>query len=348
MTRLIVSLMSVLLAICGASAQEPPTFRGKTITVIVGSPAGGGTDTSARLITALIAKHLSGKPAMVVRNIPGAEGITSMNYFVKQVAPDGLTLIMGSTTQADPMLYRKPQAQFDPTTFSIVGGVGRGGTVLMIRKEAEARLKDKRAAPAVMGALAGVPRSGMVMTAWGVAHLDWNARWVLGYRGTNDLMVALERSEIDMTTTANLFQIQKLRGTGKFDIVSQSGSLQKGHAVPRPEFGDAPVFASLMHGRIKDQIVQKAFDYWSSLTSLDKWLALPPKTPAAFVRAYRAAYAAAAADPEFAELGRKISGDLDPMAFEDVDILISQLGATPPEAIAAISAMLRRQGIDAE
>src|SRR5262249_1264207 len=328
MTPIAIALMSLLLAIGAASAQEPPSFRGKTITVIVGSPAGGGTDTSARLVTALIAKHLPGKPAMVVRNIPGAEGITSMNYFVKQVAPDGLTLIMGSTTQADPMLYRKPQAQFDPTTFSIVGGVGRGGTVLMIRTEAEARLKDKRAAPAVMGALAGVPRSGMQMTAWGVAYLNWNARWVLGYRGTNDLVVALDRGEIDMTTTANLFQIQKLVGTSRFSIVSQSGSLQKGRIVARPEFGGAPIFASLMEGRLRDPIMRKAFDYWASLTSLDKWLALPPKTPEPFLRAYRAAYGAAAADPEFAELGRKISDDLEPMAFEDVDLIIQQLGAT--------------------
>src|SRR5262249_32651617 len=161
--------------------------RGKTITVIVGSPAGGGTDTAARLLAALIANHLPGKPSIIVRNVPGAEGMTAMNFFSKQVAPDGLTLTMGSTTQADPLLYRKPQSQFDPTTFAVVGGVGRGGTVLLIRKEVEARLKERRRAPAVMGGLAGVPRSGMLMTAWGVAYLEWNARWVLGYRGTNEL-----------------------------------------------------------------------------------------------------------------------------------------------------------------
>ena len=60
-----------------------------------------------------------------------------------------------------------------------------------------------------MGALGGVPRSGMQTTAWGIDYLGWNAKWVLGYRGTNDLMVALERGEIDMTSTGNLFQIQK-------------------------------------------------------------------------------------------------------------------------------------------
>jgi len=344
-----IGLLALIALPCAAAlAQEPVSFKGKTITFIVGSPAGGGTDTSSRLIASLIANHLPGTPAVVVRNIPGAQGITAMNYFVRQVAPDGLTLTTASTTQADPLLYRKPQSQFDPTTFAFVGGVGRGGTVLLIRKEAEARLHDRNAAPVIMGALGGVPRSGMQITAWGVAFLGWNAKWVVGYRGTNDLMVALERGEIDMTSTANLFQIEKFLGSGRFKILAQSGSLHKGRTVPRPEFGGAPMFAELMQGKIEDPIVQKAFDYWASLTSLDKWLALPPKTPQVYVRAYRDAYAAIATDPEFIELGRKISEDLEPMAFEDVDLLIGHLGATPPESIAAISAMLRAQGVSAE
>jgi hypothetical protein len=347
-TRVAIALVSLLAAGTATSAQEPVSFRGKSIVVIVGSPAGGGTDASARLIATLIANYLPGKPAVLVRNIPGAQGITAMNYFVKQVAPDGLTVMMASTTQADPLLYRKPQAQFDPTTFAFVGGVGRGGTVLMLRKEAERRLHDKRVAPSVMGALGGVPRSGMQMTAWGIEFLSWNAKWVLGYRGTSDLMIALERGEIDMTTTANLFQVQKFLDNGRFKIMSQSGALHAGQMVPRPEFGDAPLFADLMRGKISDPIAQKAFDYWSSMTALDKWFALPPNTPRAFVQAYRDAYKAAAADPEFAELGKRISEDLDPMAYEDVELLITRLGGTPPEAVAFLSAMLRKQGVEAE
>ena len=348
MFRSSICLVALLLGCVAAAADDAPQFRGKTITLIVGSPAGGGTDSSGRLVASLIARHLPGRPAVIVRNIPGAQGITAMNHFAHQVAPDGLTVTMASTTQADPLLYRKPQSHYDPTTFSFVGGVGRGGTVLMIRKEALARLGDKQRPPAVMGALGGVPRSGMQMTAWGIDYLDWNAKWVIGYRGTNELMIALERGEIDMTTTANMFQIQKFLGSDKFAILAQSGSLQNGRNTPRPEFGGAPLFSSLMQGRINDAIGEKAFDYWSSMTALDKWIALPPNTPAPFVRAYREAYVAAAADPEFGELGKKISDDLEPMSYEDVELLIGKLGATPPEAIARISAMLRRQGIEAD
>jgi hypothetical protein len=44
-----------------------------------------------------------------------------------------------------------------------------------------------------MGSLSGIPRSGMQMAAWGIELLDWNAKWVIGYRGTNELTLALER-----------------------------------------------------------------------------------------------------------------------------------------------------------
>src|SRR5438128_12535328 len=92
----LLALIGLSCALLAARADEPVSFQGKTITMIVGSPAGGGTDTSARLIASLLANHLPGRPAVVVRNIPGAQGITAMNYFVKQVAPDGLTLMTAS------------------------------------------------------------------------------------------------------------------------------------------------------------------------------------------------------------------------------------------------------------
>jgi tripartite-type tricarboxylate transporter receptor subunit TctC len=349
MGRTAMTCLSLLTAATiAATAADEVSFRGKTVTMIISSPAGGGTDSTGRLIAPLLGGHLPGNPTVVVRNIPGAEGITAMNYFVKQVAADGTTVSMGSTTQADPLLYRKPQAQYDPTKFAIIGGVGRGGTVMVIRGEVEARLYDKSKPPVVMGALAGVPRSGMLAAAWGVEILGWNVKWVLGYRGTNDLMLALARGEIDMTSTANLFQIQKFIESGRYKFLSQSGSFQNGQIGPRAEFSNVPTFASLVQGKIKDPVVQKAFDYWTNVTALDKWLALPPNTPEAYVRAYRDAYEFAFKDSSFAELGKTISEDFEPMPGRDVEFLIARLGTTPPESVAHISAMLRRQGVSAE
>jgi tripartite-type tricarboxylate transporter receptor subunit TctC len=328
----------------GALAQNV-SFKNKTITMIIGYAPGGGTDASGRLIAQFIGKHVPGQPNIVVRNQPGADGMTALNYMVQQTKPDGLTITMGSSTQVDPLNYRKPQAAYDPATFGYIGGVGRGGTVLIINKDAEPRLYDKSKPPVIMGSVGGVPRSGMQVTAWGIEYLGWNAKWVVGYRGTNDLMIALDRGEIDMTSTANMFQVGKYLNEGKFKILNQSGTLENGQLGARPEFSDAPIFPKLMEGKIKDPIAQKAFDYWLSINSMDKWLAVIGGTPAPIVETYRTAFTKMSVDPDFVNLGKKISEDFTPMTYKDVEALVKTLADTPQEAIGHTSALMRKQGL---
>src|SRR5262245_40830203 len=313
--------------------------------MIIGFAAGGGTDAYGRLAASFLATHLPGTPAVIARNVPGAEGITAMNYIIQQVAPDGLTIAACSSTTADPLNYRKPQSQYDATQFAVVGGVGRGGSVLIINKEAEARLNDKSARPVVMGAPAGVPRSGMQMTLWGSEFLGWNVKWVVGYRGTSELMLALERGEIELTSTANLFLIQKLLATGKFKLLVQTGTLRSGKTVMRPDFAATPTIAELVDGKISQPLAQKAFEYWASIASMDKWLALPPKTPQPVLHTYRDAYARMVQDADFLERGKRTSDDFVPMASGEVEALVQSLGATPPGVFDYINALLRKQGL---
>jgi len=346
-TALGLSALAALAPVCAAAAQAI-SFQGRTISMIVGSAPGGGTDAYGRLVAAFLPAHLPGSPTVVVRNIAGADGITAMNFMVQQAVPDGATIAAVPNTVADPLNYRKPQAHYDPTTFAVIGGAGRGGEVLLISKEAAKRLVDKRAVPVIMGSLGGVPRSGMQMTAWGVELLGWNAKWVIGYRGTNELTLALERGEIDMTATGNLFLIQKLINTGRFSILAQSGTLKNGAIVARPDFGDAPIMTSLLDGRLSDPLVAKAFEYWSSIAVTDKWLALPPKTAQQLVDAYRASYGKLIQDPEFLDRARKISEDFAPVLHGDVETLIHRLGSLPPEAIGYMTVILRKQGLDVQ
>jgi hypothetical protein len=151
-----------------------------------------------------------------------------------------------------------------------------------------------------------------------------------------------------MTSTANLAHIQKFLDTGRFKIISQTGALKNGSLVSRPEFVDAPIFAKMLEGRINDSVMAQAFDYWMSNIAMDKWFALPPRSPKAIVDAYRAAYARMIQDPEFVERGKKISEDFVPLLHGDVETLLNTLGGTPPQAIDYISTLLRKQGLEAE
>ncbi len=335
---------ALLAAISSASAQEPVSFQGKQILMVIGYAAGGGTDAAGRLIAAALGKHLPGNPTIVVQNIPGADGMVALNYIVQQTKPDGLTITMGSGTQIDPLHSRKPQAKYDPKDFNFIGGAGKGGTVLLINKDVEKRVFDKKAEPVIMGALSGMPRSGMQMTAWGKEFLDWNVKWVVGYRGTNDLTVALERGEIDMTATGTIPLVQKMLATGKFKILAQSGMLENGKFVERPDFGKAPIIANDMTGKIKDPVAQRGFEYWIALNMMDKWLALPPGTPQPIVDTYRKAFTEMAKDPLYVERG----SDYAPVSHTDIEGLVQTLSKTPNESIDYITTMLRGQGLSTE
>jgi tripartite-type tricarboxylate transporter receptor subunit TctC len=315
--------------------------------MIVGFAAGGGTDTAGRFLAAFLGKHLPGEPTIIVQNIAGADGMTAMNFMTQQTSPDGLTITMGSGSQADPFHYRKPQSHFDPTKFEVIGGTGLGGTALIISKKAEPRLYDKNAAPVVMGSLSGMPRSGMQMNGWGREFLGWNSKWVVGYRGTNDLMVALERGEIDMTATGSIPITQRLLGSGDFKILAQSGTLKDGKMGPRPEFKDAPVITEQMQGKIQNPIEAMSFEYWSTLSAMDKWLALPPGTPEPIVATYRKAFRAMTEDPDFIER-TKDSTEFTPTTAKDVADWLKTLNKITPEAINYIGVMLSHQGITAE
>jgi putative tricarboxylic transport membrane protein len=326
-------------------AQDKVSFEGQTVNLTVGFAAGGGTDAAARVLAPVLARHIPGHPTIVVRNMPGAFGINAVNHMLHQTKPDGRTISMGANSLVDPVNYRKAPIQYDPAKFHYFGGIGRGGYALVINSAAESRLRDKSAKPVIMGSIGGWPRAAMQVTVWGIEYLGWNASWVTGYPGTNQLMLALERGEVDMTSTGNIFQINRLVESRKFRLLSQSGSIQNGKFVGRTDFGDAPVFSDLMAGKIGDPIGQRAFRYWIAINATDKFLMLAPDTPAAIVAAYREAFQQAVRDPEFAELGQRISDEFAPMSYEDVELLITTLTSTSPDVVDHMTSLLARQGL---
>src|SRR5882672_3557564 len=117
--RVALGLLACMSVVPAALAQEPMSLHGKSLSMIISSAAGGGTDAYARVALPYLEKYLPGSPSIVARNVPGADGMQGMNYMVQQVAPDGLTFIVNANTTADPLNYRKPQAHFNPADFVV-------------------------------------------------------------------------------------------------------------------------------------------------------------------------------------------------------------------------------------
>ena len=343
MKHFMLGLATLLLVSSSVQAQEPVNFSGKTITMVVGNTAGGGTDIAGRLVAQFLEKYLPGNPTVVVRNMPGAQGVLALNHVYMQTKRDGLTVMSGSASQVTPIVFKKANGQFDPAKFKHIGGLGRGGSVLLISVDAAKRLTDRTAAPIVFGVV-DVTRPTAQVAMWGIEYLDWNVKWVSGYRGSNDTTLALERGEIDMTTTSNLFLIERLVASGRFKILNQSGSIDNGKYYPRPEFGNAPVFRDLVVDKVKDETGKRALAYWESAEAVDKWFALSDGTPDDVVNEYRVAFAKMVKDPDFIERGKKISEDLSPMIWQDMQQLVTELAIVTPQTDEYILAKLRKQG----
>ena len=348
MIRSTMSIVGLMFCCSTVAAESEADFKNKAILMVVGFAPGGGTDAAGRLIAGSLGRQLPGGPTVTVQNVPGADGASALNYFVQRSKPDGLMITMGSGSQVDPLHYRKPQARYDPKNFAFIGGAGRGGTALVINKQAERRLLDSASPPVIMGSLSGMPRSGMQSAAWGKEFLGWNLKWVVGYRGTNELTGALERDEIDMTSTGSVPLIEKLVGTGRFKILTQSGTMENGKLGPRAEFGDALVISHLVEGKIQDPTAARSFAYWANLNAMDKWLALPPNTPQPLVNAYRVAFKKIVDDPVFNQRRSSVADDFTLAPHEEVEAWVRNLASTPPEAIEYISVMLRGQGIQVD
>jgi tripartite-type tricarboxylate transporter receptor subunit TctC len=340
-----VGLAALGVGLSYAAAQNAVSFKGKTITLLIGSDPGGGTDASGRLIALHLRKYLPGEPNIVVQNVPGASGITALNYFVHRTQPDGLTAAVGSISTIDPVIFHNANAQYDPRTFRFAGGFGRGGSVIFVNKAAEARLYDKSAKPVIIGSVQAVPRPAIQPALWCMEFLGWNATWVNGYRGTSEVMLALDRGEVDMTSTASIFQIQDRLKSGQLKLVTQTGSLEGGKIVGRAEFGNAPLFPDLIKDKINDPIARTAFDLWTAMNGGDKWLGLAPATPDGILTTYRDAFAKLAVDQVFLEQGERISEGFAPMSARDVEFVVQTLADTPTEAVEYTKSLMRKQGV---
>ena len=78
-----------------ADAAHAQTYPTKPIKLVVGFPAGGATDTTARLIAQRMQAALG--QTIVVENIGGAGGSIAAKQ-VAAAAPDGYTLMMTTTS----------------------------------------------------------------------------------------------------------------------------------------------------------------------------------------------------------------------------------------------------------
>jgi tripartite-type tricarboxylate transporter receptor subunit TctC len=130
-------------------------YKGKTVTVAVGSSTGGGLDTFGRLVARHLGKHIPGNPTVVVANVPGAGGNILANNLYTIVPKDGTYMgVTFPSVMIDPLLSVNHRG-YDPTKFNYIGNANSEVLVCLLRRDTGVKsLEDFMKADLIIGATA--------------------------------------------------------------------------------------------------------------------------------------------------------------------------------------------------
>jgi tripartite-type tricarboxylate transporter receptor subunit TctC len=192
-------LLAVLAAIPLIAGAQPSPYAGKTVTIIVGYKAGGGYDATARLLARHLPKHIPGKPTIIVQNMPGANSMIAANHVYNVGKPDGLTIGTFNRNLPVAQLTKVEGVKFDMTKFAWIGSAASECTILALRSDLPynsiEELKNAKQ-PLVIGAT-GPGANTYDFPLLLKEFLKLNLKIVTGYQSSADIMLAIERKEVD-------------------------------------------------------------------------------------------------------------------------------------------------------
>jgi tripartite-type tricarboxylate transporter receptor subunit TctC len=326
-----------LLALCIIAGACPPQakadvvaefYRGRTITVVVGSNAAGGYDTFARAVARYMGKHIPGIPTLIVRNMPGAGGMTATNFLYNNADKDGSVIgLVQNNTPFEPLFGTK-EARYDPVRFNWLGSPSAETAMVLLWHAAPVNSVAELRAREVAVGVSGANSTPAFFTRLLNATLGTRMKPINGYPGQNDVLLAMERREIDGHPSAFFSSVRSTRPTWLRDKTAKA-IVQYG-AEKLAELPDVP-FAPDLVGNDGDRLVmQAAF----APLALGRPLLTPPGVAAARVAALRAAFAATMADPDFLAEGERVGLGLNaPRSGEQIQEVVERAYQSPPRVI---------------
>jgi tripartite-type tricarboxylate transporter receptor subunit TctC len=297
-----------------AGADEVSDFyRGRTLTLIVSNPAGGGYDLLARALAPFLAKHVAGNPNVVVQNMPGAAGILATNNLFNIAAKDGTVLSSISNTVPFEPLLGTAEARFDPLQFNWLGSptieTGLLGVWHMVPVNS---IEDARVREVTIAA--NGPHSTPSFYARLLNEtLGTKLRLVQGYPGQSEFNLAMEKGEVDGTSSLFYSSLVATRPAWlrdkKIRLLVQYG-FEKHPALP-----DVPFAPDLARNADDLGLMQAAF----AALGVGRPYVMPPGVPAARVRAVQDALRRTFSDHDF--LGKAQSLQLETSTAKSGDQL---------------------------
>jgi tripartite-type tricarboxylate transporter receptor subunit TctC len=301
-------------------------YRGKELRLVIGASVGGGYDIYARAIAKHLADHIPGNPAIVPQDMPAGGGLAAANYIYNVAARDGTVIgAMQNTVPFEPFFANR-QAQFDATRMSWLGTPTSEVAMYLVWHTSKIKsLQDAQRQEMVVGG-AGAASTPVFYGRIFNQILGLKARFVNGYPGQNEILLAMENGEVEAMTSPFWSSIR----TARPDWIPQHlvRVLFQYGQKPLPDLAGVPFALDLVTSEA-DKILLRAA---SAPLVLGRPFAAPPGVPAERLAALRAAMMATFQDPAFqADCAQQRLECSDPKSGEEIASLIGMAYAIPPD-----------------
>jgi tripartite-type tricarboxylate transporter receptor subunit TctC len=328
----IVAILALGFAGDGAAAQNANDienfYKGKNVTLVVGTGPGGAYDIHGRLIGRHIGKHIPGTPKLIVQNLPGAGSVTACNYVYNVAPKDGS--VLANILNTVPLVYALGQVktQFDPAKFQWIGNMTQEVYLVLVWHTSPAQsIEEAKHVKVLMGSTSPGSLGGMYPRVLNDV-LGTQFQPIAGYKEATAIDLAVERGEVHGRAGESWYG---QKGTtwewtraGKAKIILQIGFRKA------DDLKDVPLLLDLVKD---DPAKRRLVELFSSPARFGKPTVVAPGVPAARVAALREAYAQTMTDPEFRADADKLGIDIQPVSGVDLGKLAESFASIPEDLL---------------
>ncbi len=328
--------LALLAAVAATSAAAQDSvanfYRGKTVQMIVGTSPGGGYDLYARLVARTIGKYIPGNPTVVTSNMSGAASIVATQHIAIAAPKDGS--VIGAVFPGaimEPLLGDKGKVKYDARKLSFIGSANNELYVCIVRADSGVKsFEDFIKGNILIGSSAagGSTRDFPMLLS---NLFGANFKIVSGYPGSNEILLAIEKGEVQGTcgvgwSTVSVQRPQWIRD-GFIKVVAQEGM----RPLPELDKMGVPLAYSFAKTPQQQQVMQL---HYEPLTFGRPFIAAP-EVPVERLEALRSAFMKAMADPELRAEAERLKLDVTAISGVEVAAIVNKIFDLPPEAIAA-------------
>ncbi len=321
-----------------ARAQDAAAFyKGKSVTLLVGSTPGGGYDTYARLIQRHMSKHMPGNPNVIVSNMPGAGSNVAANYIYNVAPKDGTFVgVLYGGAPLEPLIGQAP-VQHDPSKSQYIGSANNDVYVCVGRKDANvASFEDLFQKEFLVGA--GNNSSTSDFPSVLNAALGTKFKLVLGYPGSREIGLAVDKNEVS-GACGLAWPSVSVTNSGWFDGPNPTMRvLAQTHVRGHADLNARGVPNAMSFAKTDEQ--RAMLEFFFSQEVFGRPYVVAPEVPKERVEALRKGFWETLQDPELRADAKKANLEVDPVPGDEVAKLIANAYAAPKDIVARVKKAL--------